>query len=72
MADEINLEAVQQILGRAVTDPAFRRDLLDNPEDAIKDYDLNEQQVDFFKQLDEDAFEELARETRNIRGFFNK
>ncbi|KAB8143454.1 hypothetical protein F8S13_10615 [Chloroflexia bacterium SDU3-3] len=43
---------VERVIGRAVTDAAFRQALIDNAHEACKDYDLTEDELDALEQLD--------------------
>lgn len=43
---------IERVIGRAVTDAAFRQALIDNAHDACKDYDLTEEELDALEKLD--------------------
>lgn len=43
---------VERILGRAVTDSAFRQALIDNARAACQGYDLTEDELDALEKLD--------------------
>lgn len=42
---------LQQLLGRAVSDPAFRKMLLTSPESAVSGYELSSQELEQIKGL---------------------
>lgn len=50
-------EAVSFIIGRAVTDVAYRELLFSNPEEAIAEFDLTEEEQTHFKKLNREKFE---------------
>ena len=43
---------IERVIGRAVTDAAFRQNLIDNAREACKDYDLTEDELDALEKLD--------------------
>ncbi len=43
---------IERVIGRAVTDSAFRQALIDNARTACKDYDLTEDELDALEKLD--------------------
>jgi len=47
-----NISKLDEVLGRAVRDPQFRRTLLDNPEQAAAEYNLSADEVDELKSID--------------------
>ncbi len=50
----MSIEVVHQIIGRAVTDEAFRKLLFANPEEALKGYDLTDEEREALTDLDEE------------------
>jgi hypothetical protein len=46
---------MQQILGRALTDPAFRKKLLTSPESAVSRYELSSRELEQIKGLANEA-----------------
>jgi len=59
---------VKDVLERAVADPAFARQLLDDPDTALADYDLTEVQLLLLRSLDEEDLAKLTPE--NLEEFF--
>lgn len=55
------------IVARAIIDNEFRDKLLNNREEAIKEYQLSEADLDAIRQLDAKSLS-LARETASIVG----
>ncbi len=53
-------EAVQQIIGRAVTDHEFRQQLIDNARAACQGYDLTEDELDALEALDQESMKAFA------------
>ncbi|MEI7643945.1 MAG: Franean1_4349 family RiPP [Chloroflexales bacterium] len=53
-------EAVQQIIGRAVTDAAFRQQLIDNAHEACKEYDLTPEELSALEALDAASLKAFA------------
>ncbi|MBI4492322.1 MAG: Franean1_4349 family RiPP [Chloroflexi bacterium] len=51
-------EAVQEILNRALSDPAFRRRLLLEPEAALADYDLTSEEAAALRMIRAEETEE--------------
>lgn len=43
---------IERVIGRAVTDSAFRQALIDNAREACKEYDLSEDELDALESLD--------------------
>jgi hypothetical protein len=43
---------VERVIGRAVTDAAFRQALIANAREACKEYDLTEDELDALEKLD--------------------
>ncbi len=56
----MSLEAVQMIIGRAATDAAFRKQLIDNAAQACKGYDLTEDELAALEALDSESLEDFA------------
>lgn len=48
----MSLEAVQRIMGRAVTDAAFREALVANPDEVLGSRDVTPQEIDALKAMD--------------------
>jgi hypothetical protein len=64
---------MEELIGRAVTDPEFRAKLIEDPEKAIKeagyDYELTEEQLAGLKTIDPEASsEELEERLSKYRG----
>ncbi len=55
-------ELVEIIIGRAVTDAAFRIQLFADPESALKDYDLTSEEISALKAIEKEAIEKFAGE----------
>jgi hypothetical protein len=53
-------EAVERVLGRAMTDAEFRRQLIDDARAACVDYDLTEEELDALDALDADSMKAFA------------
>ncbi|NTW00270.1 MAG: Franean1_4349 family RiPP [Oscillochloris sp.] len=53
-------EVVQQVIGRAVTDAAFRQQLIDNAHEACKEYDLTAEELEALEALDADSLKMFA------------
>jgi hypothetical protein len=51
---------IERVIGRAVTDSAFRQALIDNARDACKGYDLTEDELDALEQLDANSLMAFA------------
>ncbi|ACL23936.1 MULTISPECIES: Franean1_4349 family RiPP [Chloroflexus] len=68
--------AVEQIIGRAVVDPAFREQLIADARTACADYDLTEEELEALEKLDTESLQAFAgkldpRLTKSAgRGFF--
>jgi hypothetical protein len=48
-------EAIEQVLGRAATDSAFRAALIENARAACAGYDLTPEELDALEQLDAES-----------------
>ena len=53
-------EAVQAVIGKAVTDSKFREALFANPDKALAGYDLTEDEIAALKKIDAETMESLA------------
>jgi len=53
-------EALEKLFGKAVTDSAFRSELLSNPEKALAGYDLSEDEIKAIKAMDKDSMTKFA------------
>lgn len=53
-------EAVEQILGRALTDPDFRQRLIDNAAEACQGYDLTPAELAALEALDAESLQKFA------------
>ena len=51
---------IKEIIDRAVKDEDFRKLLFSNPDEALKGYDLTEEDRKVLENLDEDNFDEFA------------
>ncbi|OQY26971.1 MAG: hypothetical protein B6243_13505 [Anaerolineaceae bacterium 4572_5.2] len=51
---------VAMIIGRAVTDSAFRKALFANPKEALKEYDLTEDEKDALMQVKQEDLEDFG------------
>jgi Ribosomally synthesized peptide prototyped by Frankia Franean1_4349. len=56
----MSLEAVQQIIGRAVVDAEFRQKLIDSAREACVGYDLTEEELDALEALDSESLKAFA------------
>lgn len=52
--------SVEQIIGRAATDEDFRTELINNPREACKEYDLTEEELDALEKLDTQTLQAFA------------
>jgi hypothetical protein len=53
-------EAVQNLIGRAVMDEAFRKQLFSDPDKAFQGYDLTSEEKDLLRNLDPDEVANFA------------
>ncbi len=53
-------EAIQTVIGRAVTDSEFRVALFANPNEALAGYDLTEEEMAGLKELDAETLDSMA------------
>ena len=51
---------IERVIGRAVTDSAFRQALIDNAREACKGYDLTEDELDALELLDANSLMAFA------------
>ncbi len=58
----MSLESVKQIVGHAMLDAEFRKKLFENPAEALKGYELTEQELALLKDLPQENFESAAGE----------
>lgn len=56
----MSMEAVQQVIGRAITDAEFRQLLIDDARAACKGYDLTEEELDALDALDAESMKAFA------------
>jgi hypothetical protein len=56
----MSLEAVQQVIGRAVVDAEFRQKLIDNAREACADYELTEEEIRALEDLDSESLQSFA------------
>ena len=53
-------EAVEQVIGKAVSDTKFREALFANPDKALHGYDLTEEEIAGLKKIDAESMESMA------------
>lgn len=53
-------DAVSQIIGRAVIDAEFRETLFSNPEQALEDYNLTDDEKEALKNLKQEDLEDFS------------
>jgi hypothetical protein len=53
-------EAVQAVIGKAVTESEFRELLFANPEEALEGYELTEEEMAALKAIDAETMESFA------------
>jgi len=53
-------EALQAVIGRAVSDDEFRKAFFANPDKALTGYDLTEDEVAALKDIDAESMEALS------------
>lgn len=56
----MSAEAVQQIIGRAITDAEFRQQLIDDARAACAGYDLTAEELDALEALDAESMKTFA------------
>jgi hypothetical protein len=55
-------QVVEMIIGKAVTDAAFRKQLFEDPDTALKGYDLLPEELEALKAIEKEAIEKFAGE----------
>ncbi|WP_412538079.1 Os1348 family NHLP clan protein [Longispora sp. K20-0274] len=65
---ETGQNQIKDVLERAITDPAFGRQLLDDPDTALEGYELSEVQLLLVRSLDEEDLAKLTPE--NLEEYF--
>jgi hypothetical protein len=60
---------ISKLFQRVVTDDAFKRLLIGNPDEALKEYELSEAQKIMIKNLDQEDIDKLTPE--NLEEFFS-
>ena len=63
----MSLEALETVISKAIDDEEFRSLLLSNPEKALADYDLADEERSQLSNLDEEFFEAVDLEDRISR-----
>ena len=58
----MSLQSVQNIIGKATVDRAYRELLFSKPDEAIKGFELNEQEIASLKALSREKFDAAAGE----------
>lgn len=53
-------EAVERVLGRALTDAEFRQQLIDDARAACQGYDLTEEELEALEGLDAESLQQFA------------
>ncbi|MFO7538184.1 MAG: Os1348 family NHLP clan protein [Chloroflexota bacterium] len=53
-------KSISEIIEKATNDATFRQQLLNNPLDTLKGFDLTDEERDLLSGLDEDTFDEFA------------
>ena len=53
-------EAVQKVIGKAVTDSKFREALFANPDKALQGHDLTDDEIAGLKKIDAETMESMA------------
>jgi hypothetical protein len=71
----MSYEAVQAVLERTVTDPAFRSQLFNNPNEALAEYELTDDESGALRDLCVDASQSESaalnrRETKKVLPFW--
>jgi hypothetical protein len=56
----MTIENIQRVMGRAITDLEFRKLLFEDPDQIIREYDLDAEDVDVIHGLDREEFEQFA------------
>ncbi|CAK7085660.1 hypothetical protein CIW83_04600 [Tissierella sp. P1] len=63
-----NNVAIQKIIEKAVLDPEFKKNLIENPDEVLVNYDISEIGKIMIKSLGEEDFDKLTPE--NIEEYF--
>ncbi|MBU5313754.1 hypothetical protein KQI38_17150 [Tissierella carlieri] len=63
-----NNVAIQEIIEKAVLDPEFKKNLIENPDEVLANYDISEIGKIMIKSLSEEDFDKLTPE--NIEEYF--
>ena len=58
----MSVESVKQIIGRTLTEPAFKELLLSEPDKALEGYELTAQEVTELKALSREKFDAVPGE----------
>jgi hypothetical protein len=58
----MSVENLQEIIGRAVTEPEFRELLFNEPDKALEGYELTEEEAAALKRLHREKFDAVAGE----------
>lgn len=53
-------EVVETIVLKAKAEPEFMKQLMENPEAILKDYNVTEKEIEFFKNADEKTLRGLS------------
>lgn len=59
---------ISEVFKRIVTDAEFKKQVIDNPDEALKDYDISEAQMIMIKNLTAEDLDKLTPE--NLEEFF--
>ena len=68
-------ESLTEIVSRALTDEDFRKKILDNLEDVLKDFDLDDAEKKLLSNLNAETFDELTmnlEDRQSKSGFFGR
>lgn len=62
-------QALEEVIGRAATDPEFARQLIDSPAEAVAGYDLTEDEIESLKTMQFEAADpdRTALERRTVK-----
>lgn len=71
MAIEANTNgnSIKEVIIRILTEPEFKEDFINNPDEALKGYKLLETQLSLLKSLDRDDLDKLTPE--NLQELFS-
>lgn len=59
---DVSREILEKIIGRAAMDSQFRRRMIEDPETALKEYELTEEQISAIKAIPTNALEKFAHQ----------